>query len=396
MIEHIELKTLQSKITINSTSGYSLGCGGKYGMDYNDEKTNPQFLQYEKDLKYAYELNRFTPHSEILYRYYNSTLWETHSKEIRAIPNRYHIIPGSPAEEMGNDFKVCWADKYKYKWYYLEEAISNRMKTVNSNKNGIIIEPEYYLDFLREWLRSVIELYGDYKYARLFRWGYWRNINTDEFLCDLNNLIDVTNIVDSYTEKDALEWGIENIDSHPAGHIPNTNYKLWHNLLSRLWRGLECGLEEEVLPILKSWQSFEQRCFDNELEEQLYEFIGFKIQYCRRKVSLGWIEFQCYKQLNNKSEQIRVLDEMINLHPTLLDDLGGRIWHIKSYVSINRIFEAAILKYTLEPNAFNKLVCYNLYTYSMPQLMHEGMECSVERGITVFDYVDRVLKLDYK
>ena len=67
---------------------------------------------------------------------------------------------------------------------------------------------------------------------------------------------------------------------------------------------------------------------------------------------------------------------------------------VYSYVGINRIFEATILKYVLEPNSVNKLMCHNIYSYKMPQLMHEGMECSIEKGITVFDYVNRVLKLE--
>ena len=44
MIEHIELKTLQNKIPIYNSTGYS-NDGGNYGMGYNDEKTNPKFLQ---------------------------------------------------------------------------------------------------------------------------------------------------------------------------------------------------------------------------------------------------------------------------------------------------------------------------------------------------------------
>lgn len=387
MIEHIKLKTLQNKILIYNSTGYHNMNGGKYGMKYNDEKTNPQFLQYEKDLKHAYELNRLTPHSEIVYRYYNSSLWEIHSKEIRNDPTKYHIIPNSPVEEMGNSFKECWSEKYKYKWYYLESIIANRMKVLSNN----VVEPKYYLDFLKEWNRCIIELYGDYKYARMFRFGYWRvsknsRVGQDGILSDLNNLIDIMNFIDSSIEEDVFKWAKENID------IPKQS--LWHYLLSRLWMGLEGGLEEEILPILNSWQNFIQRCFDNKLEEEFYKFVGFKITYGRRKVSLGWIEFQCYKQLNNKSEQIRVLDEIINLHPILFDDLGGKIPMVYSYVGINRIFEATILKYVLEPNSVNKLMCHNIYSYKMPQLMHEGMECSIEKGITVFDYVNRVLKLE--
>jgi hypothetical protein len=103
----------------------------------------------------------------------------------------------------------------------------------------------------------------------------------------------------------------------------------------------------------------------------------------RNKISILWIKAFAYLQLENRDKGKLALQDIVDHHSKPGD---------ASYLLCNRIVEASILLYRLDPSRENLQQAKELLTLPLKYKLWENTETVRERGLIIYDFYQSILK----
>jgi len=181
-------------------------------------------------------------------------------------------------------------------------------------------------------------------------------------------------------DKDTVEYVLKNIDTVEkitTGKLRNSsNLNLkWHKVLATCWILIEGGVGEVSLYIAEVLSKVED--VHNIIPEVLRSGI------VRNDISLLWIKASAHIQLKNKDQAKKDIQKIVKYH-TICDS--------QSYLLSNRVVEASILLYRLDPSEENLQQAKRLLTLPLRHLLWENTETVRERGLIIYDFYQSILK----
>jgi len=181
-------------------------------------------------------------------------------------------------------------------------------------------------------------------------------------------------------DKDTVEYVLKNIDKVEkiiAGKIKNfSNLNLnWHKVLATCWILIEGGAGEVSLYIAKVLSKIKD--IHNIIPDVLTPGVN------RNKISILWIKAFAYLQLENRDKGKLALQDIVDHHSKPGD---------ASYLLCNRIVEASILLYRLDPSRENLQQAKELLTLPLKYKLWENTETVRERGLIIYDFYQSILK----
>ena len=161
----------------------------------------------------------------------------------------------------------------------------------------------------------------------------------------------------------------------------------WHVFLTTCWTLIEGGVAEVALDIANTITQL----FDIQLEKHKSAaqnvFVAlYRSLDIRSKISTQWIKVMSLKQLGRIEETKDALKYIIN---SFLD--SNCFYH---YILFNRVVEASILLYILEPTKENETQSKYLLIENSKTSIEEPTETVRERGFIVYDFCKHILKQD--
>lgn len=154
----------------------------------------------------------------------------------------------------------------------------------------------------------------------------------------------------------------------------------YHGLMNVLWGFAEFGIGDKVLDGLDVLLDFETLCGEQKrMEDQFWPGIDLASGSLRRRLSLLMIKSNIYQGLGEDKKRIKVLKEIINMHCSKCN-----FRPIHYYVGANRLTEAALSLYKLQPTKENKQRILEYYISTEPQT-HDHYESPRERALLTFE-----------
>lgn len=192
-------------------------------------------------------------------------------------------------------------------------------------------------------------------------------------------------------KKDEINYVLENTQKIKT-HL-DTNYNFsekldlnWHIFLTTCWTLIEGGVAEVSLFIAEEIL----RLFDIQMEKHKsaaqFTFVAlYRSVDTRSKFTILWIKALSLIQLNREEEAKQTLQYMI-------DFLSDSNFH--SYVIYNRMAEASILLYLLEPNEKHSNQAKKSILLTAERELIDSTETVRERGLIIYDFCKYILKVD--
>lgn len=192
-------------------------------------------------------------------------------------------------------------------------------------------------------------------------------------------------------KKDEVNYVLEN--TQKIKNLLDTGYDFsekldlnWHTFLTTCWTLIEGGVAEVSLFIAEEML----RLFDIQMEKYKsaaqFTFVAlYRSVDTRSKFTVLWIKALALIQLNREEEAKQTLQYMIDY---LLDSNFG------SYVILNRMTEASILLYLLEPSEKHSYQAKKSILLTAKKELTEPTETTRERGLIIYDFCKYVLKQD--
>lgn len=160
----------------------------------------------------------------------------------------------------------------------------------------------------------------------------------------------------------------------------------WHTFLNTCWILIEGGVAEVSLEIAETIL----KLFDKQVEmyktAAQFTFVAlYQSMDVRSRFTVLWIKAFSLIQIGKIEEAKAVLQHMVTF---LLDST----YH--SYVIYNRMTEASIILYRLEPSEKHKKQAEESLILTSKEILHESTETVRERGLIIYDFCKYVLKQD--
>ena len=154
----------------------------------------------------------------------------------------------------------------------------------------------------------------------------------------------------------------------------------YHDLMNVMWGFAEVGIGDKILDGLDVLLEFEKLCgAQKRMEDQFWPKIDLASGSLRRRLTLLMIKSSIYKGLGEDKKRIKVLNEIINMHSSKCN-----FRPIQYYVGVNRLTEAALSLYKLQPTKENKQRILEYYISAEPQT-HDHYESPRERALITFE-----------
>lgn len=194
--------------------------------------------------------------------------------------------------------------------------------------------------------------------------------NHDHFPMHYENFRKTVKVIKEYNKTGKLEL---NEDEQYLRHE-------YHNMMNVLWGFAEVGIGDKILDGIDVLLKFEQLCGEQKrMDDQFWPLIDLASGSLRRRLSLLMVKSSIYEGLGEKDKQIKVLNEILNMHQSKCD-----FRPIHYYVGANRLTEAALSLYKLQPTKQNKQIILEYYISTEPQT-HDYYESPRERALVTFE-----------
>ena len=152
----------------------------------------------------------------------------------------------------------------------------------------------------------------------------------------------------------------------------------WNRMLGVLWGFAEVGVGDKIIDIIDTLLEFHLLLADGILSDEFFNNIDQSISSPRRRMALLFIKSCIYNQMGLINKRVEVLQEIINLHSTKTDRA------IRYYVGVNRLTEAALSLYKIDPNKENKDQVLKFYNSIENPNVTDHLECPRERALVTF------------
>lgn len=152
----------------------------------------------------------------------------------------------------------------------------------------------------------------------------------------------------------------------------------WNRILGVLWGFAEAEVGNHVIDIIDALLEFDLLLVDRTLNDEFFTTIDQSISSPRRRMALLFIKSCIYNQMGLINKRVEVLQEIINLHSTKTDRA------IRYYVGVNRLTEAALSLYKIDPNKENKDQVLKFYNSIENPNVADHLECPRERALVTF------------
>jgi len=192
-------------------------------------------------------------------------------------------------------------------------------------------------------------------------------------------------------KQDSIEYVLQNIEKINTlieeGNDFETELDLnWHVFLTTCWTLIEGGVGEVSLYIADIiLKLFEIQIEPNRSAAQKVFVALYRSVDTRSRITTLWIKALALIQLDRIEEAKQTLKFMI-------DSLISSNFH--TYVLYNRMTEASILLYILEPTAENEHLARKLMILTAKEDLREPTETARERGLIIYDFCKHILKQD--
>lgn len=152
----------------------------------------------------------------------------------------------------------------------------------------------------------------------------------------------------------------------------------WNRILGVLWGFAEAEVGNHVIDIIDTLLEFDLLLVDRTLNDEFFTTIDQSISSPRRRMALLFIKSCIYNQMGLINKRVEVLQEIINLHSTKTDRA------MRYYVGVNRLTEAALSLYKIDPNKENKDQVLKFYNSIENPNVTDHLECPRERALVTF------------
>ena len=181
-------------------------------------------------------------------------------------------------------------------------------------------------------------------------------------------------------DRDSVEYVLESIDRVEktiAGKLKNSNDLTldWYKVLATCWILIEGGVGEVSLYIAEVLSKINNS----------HTFIPATVRrgIARNNISILWIKASAHTQLKNKDRAKRNVQKIVEYYTRCGDE---------SYLLCNRVVEASILLYRLEPSEENLQQVKELLILPLKHSLWENTETVRERGLILYDFYQSIFK----
>ena len=221
--------------------------------------------------------------------------------------------------------------------------------------------------FIKVFSLGIVHYRGEFQY--LSRFAMCKMVHP-QFKDNFKDYQDVIKIIKKYIKTGTLNISKDN------SHLRDT----YHIITALLWGFAEVGLGEEILDGIDILLEFEHLCGERKRDDHFWFGVDDPKNSIRRRLSLLMIKSSILRSIGKDEEQIIVLKEILNVHFSKLDHRP-----INYYVGLNRLTEAALSLYKLQPTKENKNTVLEYYK-SIPQTnTYDKHECTRERALVTFE-----------
>jgi len=160
----------------------------------------------------------------------------------------------------------------------------------------------------------------------------------------------------------------------------------WHTFLTTCWTLVEGGLAEVALDIAEVLLKLFSIQIERYKSAAQFTFVAlYQSMDVRSKFTVYWIKALALIQLNKEDQAKKALQYMIDF---LIES------NFHSYVIYNRMTEASILLYLLEPSKKHSDQAKKLIILNAKEKLVESTETVRERGLIIYDFCRYILKED--
>ena len=317
-------------------------------------------------IDYSTDVGTLHPHTEWAVNFYRSKYFQNNNK-IKSFKDKVGLI-----DNKDRPLKFETQAKINLnKLAKIEESLSN--VPTDKVEDFMLKSLDVHSDIFS---LGMCQYRGEFQY--LSRFAMCKPLHI-RFEHEFNEFKETVNIIKKYNKT-----GILNLTS-PQEHLRTT----YHEMLGVLWGMSEIGLGAEVLEGIEVLLEFETLCGKQKRnEDQFWPTIDLASGSLRRRMTLLFVKSNIYKGLGDDEERIKVLKEIINLHPSVCD-----FRPIHYYVGLNRLTEAALSLYKLQPTNSNKNTILEYYKGVTPQ-QHDLYESPRERALLTFEILKTFGKIE--
>jgi hypothetical protein len=221
--------------------------------------------------------------------------------------------------------------------------------------------------FVKVFSLGMVHYRGEFQY--LSRFGMCKMLHP-QFKNNFEDYQDIIKIIKKYNKTGTLKLSKDKLRLRDTYHI----------ITALLWGFTEVGLGEEILDGVDILLEFEHLCGEKKREDHFWLGVDDPKNSIRRRLSLLMIKSAILRSMGKDEEQITVLKEILNMHFSKRDHRP-----INYYVALNRLTEAALSLYKLQPTKENKNTVLEYYKSILSTNTYDRHECTRERALVTFE-----------
>jgi len=176
----------------------------------------------------------------------------------------------------------------------------------------------------------------------------------------------------------------------------NLNFKSWNKeMMGSIWACVYGGLIDEGLYLIETLENLIYRIQKNKPKNCVFKTVLDQPTPGRFLMSLYMAKARLYLQTGDKSKAIECFEFITSMFKS---ESENKKYYIYWFTGLNRVLEAAIEVYKLNPTKENKKRCFDFYIKSAlidPQGI-EPTETVREKGIITYMFVKHVLGIELK
>ena len=214
-----------------------------------------------------------------------------------------------------------------------------------------------------------------------FRFGIdkWRGGQLETQLDKLHTTFEVINTIE------------KNLDKPDVGGF---KYKYWNNMMSDLWACAYTGLYDEVLYLINVLEKLIIKITEGEITNPVFPYVLDQGTNARFLMSLYMLRSKIYTIQGKTDLAVNDYESIISF--SKFGKTQNKLYKIWWFTGMNRVTEAAIEVYKLDPTPEHKQRCIDLYLHCPEYSLFDNTESTRERGLITYMLMKHVLDIEVK
>lgn len=192
---------------------------------------------------------------------------------------------------------------------------------------------------------------------------------------------------------EALNTIKENIDKPNIGGF---KYKYWNNVMTDIWACSYTGLYEEALYLIGILEKLIIKLTEEEIDNPVFPLVLDQNTNGRFLMSLYMLRTKIYIAQGKIDLAIKDYETIVSYNETNPNLPSSNPYKIWWFTGLNRVTEAAIELYKLNPTEERKKQCIEFYINCIQFGIFDNMESTRERGLITYMLMKYVLDIEVK